>query len=56
MGVASRTVPEQFPDVGDRVELAQGQILGVLDRLARLNALEASLTAFRLARRYLGGF
>ncbi|MBU4531743.1 MAG: double-strand break repair helicase AddA [Hoeflea sp.] len=55
-GVASKTVAERFPDVAERVDQAQAQILYVLDRLARLTALEASLTAFRLARRYLGGF
>lgn len=54
--VASSTVAGQFPDLAVRVDQAQAQIIGVVDRLARLNALSASLIAFRLARRYLGGF
>ena len=54
--VASKAVAERFPEIADRVDQAQAQIIGVLDRLARLNALSASLMAFRLARRYLGVF
>jgi len=53
---ATRTVTEQFPDLAERLEQAQAQIIDVCDRLARLNALSASMTAFRLARRYLGSF
>ena len=54
--VASKSVQERFPDLADRVAEAQAQIMGVFDRLARLKTLSASLTAFRLARRYLGEF
>ena len=54
--VATKTVSERVPDLVERVALAQGQIVTVCDRLARLKALRASLMAFRLARRYLGGF
>ncbi|WP_161784993.1 double-strand break repair helicase AddA [Hoeflea sp. BAL378] len=53
---ATKIVAERFPDLAERIERAQAQVLGVCDRLARLNALRASLMAFRLARRYLGGF
>ncbi|AKI02866.1 DNA helicase/exodeoxyribonuclease V, subunit A [Hoeflea sp. IMCC20628] len=55
-GAASKTVAAQFPDLAERLEQAQTQIMDVCDRLARLNALSVSLTAFRLARRYLGSF
>jgi ATP-dependent helicase/nuclease subunit A len=54
--LASKSVAERFPDFLDRVEMAQAQILDVFDRLARLRALDASMTAYRLARRYIGGF
>ena len=54
--IQTASLEDVFPDLKKRVDLAQAQLIGVLDRLARLNALEASLTAFRLARRYLGGF
>jgi ATP-dependent helicase/nuclease subunit A len=55
-GVASKSVQERFPDLADRVAEAQGQVVAIFDRLARLRMLAASLTAFRLARRYLGEF
>ncbi|MDF1610460.1 double-strand break repair helicase AddA [Hoeflea sp. YIM 152468] len=54
--VASKSVLERFPDLGDRVAAAQSQIVGVFDRLARLRMLSASLTAFRLGQHYLGEF
>ncbi|WP_342867293.1 double-strand break repair helicase AddA [Hoeflea sp. AS60] len=54
--VASKTVQERFPDLAERVAEAQAQIVAIFDRLARLKMLSASLTAFRLARRYLGEF
>lgn len=54
--VASKSVAERFPDLADRAQAAQAQIAGVFDRLARLKALDASLIAYHLARRYIGGF
>jgi len=54
--VASKSVQERFPDLAERVAEAQAQIVEIFDRLARLKMLAASLTAFRLARRYLGEF
>lgn len=55
-GVASKTVQDRFPDLADRVAEAQAQVVAIFDRLARLRMLAASLTAYRLARRYLGEF
>jgi ATP-dependent helicase/nuclease subunit A len=54
--VASKSVAERFPDFADRAQAAQAQIVNVFDRLARLKALDASLVACHLARRYIGGF
>ncbi|WP_417433298.1 double-strand break repair helicase AddA [Hoeflea sp.] len=53
---ASKTVLERFPDLAERIAEAQAQVVAIFDRLARLKMLAASLTAFRLARRYLGEF
>ncbi|MEM5493577.1 double-strand break repair helicase AddA [Hoeflea sp. AS16] len=53
---ASKTIQERFPDLAERVAEAQAQVVAIFDRLARLKMLAASLTAFRLARRYLGEF
>jgi len=55
-GVASKSVLESFPDLTERVAEAQARVIDVFDRLARLKMLSASLTAFRLAKRYLGEF
>ncbi|WP_322988858.1 UvrD-helicase domain-containing protein, partial [Hoeflea sp.] len=54
--VMTASVAGSFPDLADRVVEAQAQVITVIDRLARLKALTASLTAYRLARRYIGGF
>ncbi|WP_420407688.1 double-strand break repair helicase AddA [Hoeflea sp.] len=54
--VASKSVAERFPDFGERAQNAQEQVISVFDRLARLKAAGASMMAYRLARRYVGGF
>jgi ATP-dependent helicase/nuclease subunit A len=54
--VASKSVAERFPDFSQRAQQAQEQVIAVFDRLARLRAAEVSMVAYRLARRYIGGF
>lgn len=54
--IRTASLADRFPDLKERVEAAQAQVIGVLDRLAGLKALSASLTAYRLASRYIGGF